>query len=158
MLFKERTQLILADNDICLKYSEEPEKLKALLSKIKVEVQYKDYNFYFDEDKDKRVILNIYISRGKKEIDFTFGMSINDSDILLDNSSNNEKTKKEMLYTVLSCCSSDFYCPIDFEEFCSEFGYDTDSKKAENIWKLCLKQSSKLHKIFSEEEIDYLPR
>jgi hypothetical protein len=35
-----------------------------------------------------------------------------------------------------------------FEEFCSELGYDTDSRTAEKIYKKCKKQLEKLNKIY----------
>lgn len=46
----------------------------------------------------------------------------------------------------------------EFEEFCSELGYDTDSRKAEKIHKACIKSFEKLEKLgISESEMyDYL--
>jgi hypothetical protein len=49
-----------------------------------------------------------------------------------------------------------FYCFVSdavsgsesFENFCSEFGYDTDSRTAEKIYKKCQKQLEKLNKIY----------
>ena len=63
-----------------------------------------------------------------------------------------------MLYSILSCVSLDYYIPNIFEEFCAEFGYDTDSRKAFDTWQACLIQSNKLRKVFSEDEISALPR
>lgn len=56
-------------------------------------------------------------------------------------------------YSVLACCSGDYHCPETFEEFCSEFGYDADSRKAEKTFKACQKQSAKLKKIFDTQEM-----
>lgn len=72
------------------------------------------------------------------------------------------KTKKididnSMLYSILCCIHMDYYTPDTFEEFCSEFGYDEDSRKAEKTYLSCLKQSKKLKTVFSEDCIDYLP-
>ncbi len=58
--------------------------------------------------------------------------------------------KKE--YDILNA----FYCFISdsvsgsysFEDFCSEFGYDTDSRQAEKIHRKCVKQLDKLKKIY----------
>jgi hypothetical protein len=33
-----------------------------------------------------------------------------------------------------------------FEEFCSEFGYDTDSRKHHKTWKACVVTNAKLHR------------
>lgn len=37
---------------------------------------------------------------------------------------------------------------MDFEEFCFEFGYDTDSRRAERTWKACKKAAEKLRRIY----------
>ena len=37
-----------------------------------------------------------------------------------------------------------------FEDFCSEFGYDTDSRKAEKSYKACEKSAEKALRIFSD--------
>jgi hypothetical protein len=49
-----------------------------------------------------------------------------------------------------------FYCFVGdavsgaetFENFCSEFGYDTDSRTAEKIYRKCKKQLEKLKKVY----------
>ena len=49
-----------------------------------------------------------------------------------------------------------FYCFVSdaiagsytFEEFCNEFGYDSDSRQAEKIYRKCKKQLEKLKKIY----------
>ena len=45
------------------------------------------------------------------------------------------------------------YDPNDmsFEEFCSEFGYDEDSRKAEKIYRAVRKETQALDRLFSEE-------
>lgn len=62
----------------------------------------------------------------------------------------NPELKKE--YDILNA----FYCFVSdavgadgtFENFCSEFGYDSDSRAAEKIYKKCIKQLEKLKKIY----------
>lgn len=41
-------------------------------------------------------------------------------------------------------------------EFCSEFGYDTDSKRAEKIYYACKKQWQNVQRLWTDEEIDRL--
>lgn len=49
-----------------------------------------------------------------------------------------------------------FYCFISdaisgdmtFKEFCSEFGYDEDSRRAEKTWNACVKAHDKLQRIY----------
>jgi hypothetical protein len=60
------------------------------------------------------------------------------------------------LYDVLSSLS--FFCPIDFQDFCDEFGYDNDSIKAKKTFKKCLSQESNLQKLFSDEERSSFPQ
>lgn len=57
---------------------------------------------------------------------------------------------------------SAFYCFIndalagmyDFDNFCSEFGYDNDSRQAEKIWRKCQKQYEKFTKVFDVNKND----
>lgn len=41
-----------------------------------------------------------------------------------------------------------------FGDFCSNFGYDTDSRKAEKIFKACEEELVGLERLFSEEELN----
>lgn len=54
-------------------------------------------------------------------------------------------------YDVLACLSSSFHTPIEFAEFCADFGYDTDSIKAHKTWLACLEQRAQLNKIFPKD-------
>ena len=55
-----------------------------------------------------------------------------------------------------------FYCfvgdaisgKMDFEEFCSEFGYDNDSRTAERTWKACKRAAAKLERIYDGDIYD----
>lgn len=56
-----------------------------------------------------------------------------------------------------------FYCFVSdavsgnysFEQFCSEFGYDTDSRQAEKIYRKCIKQYDRLSKIFDGDIYEF---
>jgi hypothetical protein len=65
--------------------------------------------------------------------------------------------EKNLLYSILCSCNSEFYCPDSFEEFCMEFGYDEDSRKAYKTFKECSIFSEKLQYIFSENIIETFP-
>lgn len=46
-----------------------------------------------------------------------------------------------------------------FEEFCADFGYDTDSRSAEKTWKACRRALEKLRKfVFIDDDIYELQR
>ena len=174
---------VINENSInkCLEYSEEPEELKKLLSSLDVSIKFDGIKKHFPDDKEERLTGIFKLKRGGNDIEFNFGFSITDTETFgtpkngewyrgkfydrfwqkksLRSEIDKDKKKfmNDLLYSCLACCSMDYYVPIDFDEFCGEFGHDTDSIKAEDTWKRCLKQSSKLHRIFKEDEINFLP-
>lgn len=59
--------------------------------------------------------------------------------------------------SVLNCLASDSTCEsYTFNEFCDEFGYDSDSIKANETYKACLKNSKKLKKFLGVKFNDLL--
>lgn len=72
--------------------------------------------------------------------------------------SQNEVQKGEPIrpYSVLACISSDAYCPETFEDFCSEYGYDEDSRKAWATFKRCDAFRQRLQRFFTEDELTAL--
>lgn len=69
---------------------------------------------------------------------------------------NNEPTQED----VLSCLASDS-SSVDnnsFEEWCRDLGYDTDSRKAEKTYNICVKQAKRLKQFLGDslyEELLY---
>lgn len=61
-------------------------------------------------------------------------------------------------YDILTCLGADSYASNDFDDFCSEYGYDNEHgperTKARKIWRLCLKQNEKLRRCFTDEQIE----
>lgn len=57
-------------------------------------------------------------------------------------------------YDFLTCITKND--PDTFENFCSEFGYDTDSRRAETTYKAVKKEWEKVSKFFSPAEIEAL--
>lgn len=53
--------------------------------------------------------------------------------------------------TVLECLCSDATCPDTFEAFCSEYGYDTDSRRAERTFQACLKTRDELREFLGDD-------
>jgi len=62
--------------------------------------------------------------------------------------------KAPTAYDILTCLTKSD--TGSFEEFCSEFGYDTDSIKAERIYKLVLEEWSNVQRIWTDTEIEKL--
>ena len=57
-------------------------------------------------------------------------------------------------YDVLSCLTK--HEINDFDDFCDEFGYDTDSRKAEKIYKAVVEEWKNVKILWSDEEIEEL--
>lgn len=62
------------------------------------------------------------------------------------------KTAKVLVADVLSCAQLDD--PCRFEDWCAEYGYDSDSRKAEAIWRLCVTQYSQFQSMFTQSQIN----
>lgn len=66
---------------------------------------------------------------------------------------NPEIRSKSDLRFALYCAVSDARSgAMEFEEFCSEFGYDADSMKAYRIWQQCKKMKRKVDRVLTEDE------
>lgn len=51
-----------------------------------------------------------------------------------------------------------FYClekyeVYDFCEWCEEYGYNTDSRRDERLWRLCRRQWASVQRVFIDEQI-----
>lgn len=78
-----------------------------------------------------------------KRLVFPFWNSLNDS----------QAGKEPSAYGVLSCIGSDLSCPDTFEDFCAEYGYDADSRKALAQFRRCDAFGRKLRAFFDSEEM-----
>ena len=54
-------------------------------------------------------------------------------------------------YDILACITK--YDPGTFEDFCSEFGHDQDSRSARKTWKAVCKEWKNVSKLFPEPEV-----
>lgn len=61
---------------------------------------------------------------------------------------------KPSAYSVLACLDQ-LYADT-FEEFCDEFGYDTDSRTAERTYSAMQEQDRRLRRLFTTEELEAL--
>ncbi len=68
------------------------------------------------------------------------------------------KGAKPELTEVLSCLASDASSveSDDFEDWCSEMGYDTDSRKAERTYKACKAEAVKLEDFLGRDAFQTL--
>jgi hypothetical protein len=103
-----------------------------------LKVKFLKNDFYFPEDKETRNIYRITLERNGKKYSFTFGQSI----------FNTKQNISPDAYDILACVEK--YQYINFNDFCSSFGYDEDSRKAEKIFKAVQKQGEKINEMFAD--------
>jgi len=113
---------------------------------IVMKVKFLRHGPHFIDDKESRDIFKVVFSRNKQKYFLTFGQSIAES--------TGSGGKPPTAYDVLSCLTK--YDPGSFKNFCNDYGYDSDSRKAEKIYKLVKKDWSNINKFFTEEEITEL--
>lgn len=66
----------------------------------------------------------------------------------------NNNYKEPDAYSILTALTD--YDPGTLENFCSDFGYDTDSKKDEKIYNAVVDEWKSVCMLFSEEELELL--
>ncbi len=89
--------------------------------------------------------VTLYRSTPKRQITVPFYMGL-------------AHTSEPTAADVLSCLVSDTTGvdnAIDFDDWCHEFGYDTDSRKAEKTYKQCKFMASKVHNFLPDDFEDF---
>ena len=126
---------------------------------------------YFLDEKEKRDVYSITLVRDKKSYSFRFGQSIANSGLtvkrnpygksmgraptLYDNEMIPRRPYGRVIPTAYDVLSAIQKSDVGtFEDFCGEFSYDTDSRKAENIYFAVQTEYSALRKMFSQAELD----
>lgn len=117
------------------------------LNATKTEMEFKKigHDFYFPDDKEERDIWRITLLQRTypiKKYSFRFGQSIAN------------KGKKPTEYDVLACLTK--YDPETFENFCSNYGYDMDSRKAEKTYMAVQEEWTNLCRLFTHEQFEQL--
>jgi hypothetical protein len=102
-----------------------------------IKIKFKKYGKHFDDDKQSRNIYRINLKRDGKSYNFDFGQSIDST----------EKNEAPTSYDILSCLQK--YDVGSFEDFCSDFGYDNDSRKAKKTYHAVLKEFQGVNYLFS---------
>lgn len=106
------------------------------------DVEFKARDRYFDHDKQSRDIYTVTLTRGNRKYSFEFGQSISNAGI--------EPTP----YDVLACIQK--HDVGSFEDFCAEFGYDTDSRRAEKIYHAVCDEYKNVAMLWNENEVEQL--
>ena len=122
----------------------EAEKAEAFLKVhgIKFKAVYLEHGKHFPDDKEERDIYRLSLRRGTRGFSVRFGQSIAHS--------TGENVQIPRAYDLLACLTK--YDPGTFTEFCREFGYSEDSRKAEKVYKACRREWDKVRRFFSTAE------
>ncbi len=105
---------------------------------------FKTHDFYFQEDKETRDIYTIVLKNKLHRYRFNFGQSIAAS----------EKGEQPTAYGVLACLTK--YEVSTFDDFCSDYGYDNDSRSAYKTYKAVKKEWENVKRLFTPEQIELL--
>jgi len=106
----------------------------------KFKAKYYDYAYYFPQDDTKRAIFRVTLKTPQGSYTFKYGQSLKN------------QSETPTAYDVLACLTK--YDVGSFEDFCSEFGYDTDSRTAERTFKAVVKEWENISRIYTEEQIE----
>lgn len=153
---------------------------------LEFKADFLENGLHFQGDKEPRDIYNITLKRGQRKYSFKFGQSINNSGFYakqgrcitqIDRKYLESKTLyfeirklsgmafnpncdtivkpiAPTLYDVLACLQK--YEVGTLEDFCSDFGYDNDSRTAKKTYKAVVKEYDKMCSLFSSEELEVL--
>lgn len=126
------------------KYSENPEVLAETLKDVTIGIERVPLHDFLDH-----MVYRIEVTRNGKVIKFIFHDSIDNCD----------KRKKPGWYSILCCIGSNGLMDVSsFENFCSEFGYNPDLIKDNALYEKCKEQYTKIHTLFTDEELENFPR
>lgn len=103
---------------------------------IALEIISEDYRPYFPEDKGCRSVFKCRLVRNGRQYTFEFGQSIANIG------------QEPTMYDILACLTK--YDPESFEWFCSNYGYDTDSRKAEKTYHAVVKEWEAVERLFGD--------
>ena len=107
---------------------------------------YDRFGRYFADDTESRSIFLLTLTerRTRRSYSTRFGASI-------------VMTRENTVptaYDLLACVTKSD--PGTFEDFCGEYGYDTDSRSAEKTYKSVRRDWHRIERFFSAEQIDEL--
>lgn len=113
---------------------------------LKLTIKFKSYGKYFNDDKDYRNIykFKLYNKKTKKSYSGTFGDSIY----------NTKSGIEPTPYSILACLNEDY--STDFIDFCNNYGYNEELRKAEKIYKAVKKETAGLRRVLNANQLEEL--
>ena len=116
--------------------------MKTLLDNIEIESEYIGNAAWrpFSSHRSDKWEVSLYRGESKISVDFHLG----------EGNDGREPEPIEVIYSLL--CDGQAGS-LSFEDFCSDFGYDTDSRRAYATWEACGVNAGKLRVLFAPDEI-----
>lgn len=105
-------------------------------------IKYKAYGSHFTGETEKRHIFRCRLKNDLGSYNFDFGQSIAAG------------KEQPTAYDILACLQK--YDVGSLEDFCGDFGYNTDSRTAERVYKAVCKEYAAIDKLFTSEQIEQL--
>ena len=141
--------------NLCLKYSEQPERLRYWLENNSVKILG---TVPVPSPFGNRTCLRrtVQVNTGQP---FEFYGSISEYNAIQGRDPvARQKAFDGRLYSILCCIGCDLRTPNDFEEFCTVYGYDADSREAFKTFEKCLDQKRLLIESgLSVEDAEFMP-
>lgn len=113
-------------------------------TKTGISTSFHDHAKYFDTDKEERDIYKVTLTTPAGRYAFKFGQSITNSD----------QNTPPTAYDIFTCVTK--YDPGTFDNFCSEFGYDTDSRSAEKTYKAVCREWKNISRLYTPEQLELM--
>jgi hypothetical protein len=156
--------------------SEYEEQARAFLDKTgtALEIEFAKHGYYFDGDNEARDIYQCRLTRGGRSYSFKFGQCTarsvyrHERRVVLGAGRGakqlhsgylpegaikgmRERHGRPTAYDILACLTKSD--PGTFEDFCSSYGYDDDSRSAERTYNAVREEWLNLAALFTEEEM-----
>jgi hypothetical protein len=116
--------------------------LETLCSQLEISMSYDDRGVKVDRDINppwEHHAYSVKVTRGAESFETTYRQGL-------------AHTDGPSLVTVLACLMSDATAGElgSFEAFCDDFGYDTDSRRAESTYNACKDTAAAMHRLLGE--------
>ena len=116
---------------------------KAIFKNFEVKATYKgDKKAIWSDDNFNNHMVKVTNTDTKQSITFEFWASIMNPEL---------NTEEEILEAFYSFVNDALSGIETFENFCSELGYNTDSRKARSVWRACQRANNKIKKIYDDD-------
>lgn len=153
-----KSQLLNTDHELFTKYFDELEKQINSVSSVKNKKAYELFEAgkISRDDRDSRMILVVQRGLVQQCVQNAIKRKITEleNEQVFSKSLQGEENPIPSEYDILACLTK--YDPYTFEDFCSSYGYDEDSRSAEKTYNAVCEEWQNISQLFTEEQIEQL--